>query len=554
MTNDGIAGAGRLPSYSEQISRSRQRRQLNTMDISSTTARLSTTSSKPSSGLAGNRTGSSLRRLYRFTVIALSVLLLVMAVWRPSPSGHVAEIILRHQEADTARMVHRGILDATETAANGPSHVDGWFQDGAHLRELAVGWTQSPNSPLAGRALPERTAWADEFVARLSYLMQTDNNGTTQIAVRVIDADPAIAVWALQTLSDQFVADHVRTNSATEIVERIGSIESELRSTSEQARIVQEDVQEFVRLQLQQRRQAFAANAAQAAQAAEAEASSDNEHPQAINPEWQSLRESLHIARQEFHELTQSRTQEHPELTIRRGQIAQLEEQIAQTPMHLSAPTTTPTPQVATNDSVDTADSTVGGAASEFDVDAAMHEIEFSEEYQRLYAARSELAIRRHELEQTRDQLPTRDVLLCGSVGVQAPTKISSTLKGRYLLSEFLGLVLLSAVLGLVFALWPTRILQPAVMYSVQDAADTLGLPVIGAVSCPGGQTVPSVEVGHPTPATWTATRFGELVLVSIVLLMLFLLIGDRGFGSQLFRDPFAAYTTALDQVIHWLI
>ncbi len=233
---------------------------------------------------------------------------------------------------------------------------------------------------------------------------------------------------------------------------------------------------------------------------------------------------------------------------MRRGQIAQLEAQIAQTPMYLSAPTTTATPLVVTSESASTA------AATEFDVDAAMHEIESRKEYQRLYAARSKTEGRRHELEQARDELPSCEMLLHGAVGVHAPAEIISTLKGRYSPAVFLGLSLFAPWWGSCLPLWPTRTLQPPVMYSVQDAADSLGLPVIGEVSCPGGQTVPQPEVGRATRATWTATRFGELVLVGVVLLMLFLLIGDRGFGGQLLQDPFTAYTTALDRVIHWLI
>ncbi len=127
----------------------------------------------------------------------------------------------------------------------------------------------------------------------------------------------------------------------------------------------------------------------------------------------------------------------------------------------------------------------------------------------------------------------------------QAPTVVRRY-RGRVRPGWLFSLLLPCCGVGLAAAAVCMRQCIPSTYYGVEDISDSLGLPIIGAVTTGQGPTIEPPSVAPRKSIRWVR-RIAECVLALTVALIVFSLVTLDGFSDQLVQAPVGALMTAMD-------
>lgn len=131
------------------------------------------------------------------------------------------------------------------------------------------------------------------------------------------------------------------------------------------------------------------------------------------------------------------------------------------------------------------------------------------------------------------------------------PSRMVERHGGRPTAGRMLTLAVVSASVGLAFALVKVTADVFPVLISTADVEVALDLPAFGEITTSDGPRVSKTLRAIPSIVR-AATAAGETALCAVCVLLISLAIMDQVFAVQIRRDPFSAYSYAIHRVTSW--
>ncbi|MEZ6100726.1 MAG: hypothetical protein R3E01_17295 [Pirellulaceae bacterium] len=506
------------------------------------------------------------KALYAFCVVALAVFMIGLAYLRPPVIGYSAQadLLYRGSKQEVRADALRQLLTEEQVRYRVAEVLSGM-----------EGVVPAPGAP-ANRVTFDQ--WQKRVDHHLLVAVRPSPGSSYQVAVGWVGETPKQALAAAEVCCSQLISAHVAIPNADKLTKQRDDLQGRWQDSTAQLGLARNARDTYLEEELDRRRKKSEAEAARSRAAMEEQRRMDRQREDQARQaerlrtdsrpaenaellaEIRAATDKVVRQREALQQMLETRTSEHPEIMSHQTRLNESEEHLrrlkamaarAVPSFDVEQPDTPPTSLGTPNTLSGSED--VGTFSKEFDAAAVRNEIRFSDRYQSLQQHVQTLESSVRKLENELQEMPTDGQLSQGTVELITPVRITTKHYGGYGWGDLATLVLLASVSGAGVVVGGKQITKRATWGNVEDVRRSLPLTVVAAVSAGLASPARETVIVIPGWVRW-ATRAGESVLIMMAGLLLVVIFANQNIAAQMAREPFAAFSIAVDQLTQWLL